>query len=353
MFQNEENGYTIARLNASGSQPEITVVGNLMGVNIGERLRLDGMWINHPQYGRQFEIHRFAVEYPATIEGLCKYLGSGMIRGIGPVTATKIVDRFGLDTLDVIDNEPERLKEVDGIGEQKVLRIAAAWREQRQVKEIMLFLQSNGISTGLAVRIYKQYGDEAIRVVRNDPYRLAKDIYGIGFKTADKIAVQLGIPPDHPSRLQAGIIYALNQMTNEGHCFALSTDLLNSAAGLLESNPALCQPQLDILIRQTDLIAEDEAIYLPPFHYAELGVANRIKRIRGTERDRLAVFRRLDLDSLMGLLQQPASIRLTDQQILAVKLALTEKISIITGGPGTGKSTITDSIVKMLRFQKP
>ena len=226
VFQNDENGYTIARLRTSARDPETTIVGNLMGVNVGERLKMQGFWINHPQYGRQFDVHAFNVEYPATLEGIRKYLGSGMIRGIGPATATKIVDHFGKDTLDVIDTETSRLMEISGIGEKKVERIASAWQEQRLVKEIMIFLQSNGVSTGLAVRIYKQYGDESIRVVRNDPYRLAKDVYGIGFKTADKIAQQIGIPADHPSRIQAGIIFALNQFANDGHCFAQSDPLL-------------------------------------------------------------------------------------------------------------------------------
>ncbi len=351
VFQNDENGYTIARLLASASQPEVTVVGNLAGVNIGERLRIEGFWINHPQYGRQFEIHQYSVEYPATLEGLRKYLGSGMIRGIGPVTATKIVDRFGMETLDIIDNEPVRLSEVPGIGEAKVKRIAQAWNEQRLVKEIMLFLQSNGVSTGLAVRIYKQYGDESIRIVKNDPYRLAKDVYGIGFKTADKIAQQIGIPVDHPSRIQAGIIFALNQYANDGNCFALATELTKTAADLLETEPTICQPQLETLVSLREVIAEDQAIYLPPFYTAEVGVANRIRRMQLSENDRLGAFRRIDWDAMMAILDRQNSIQLTEQQKLAVKMALSEKVSIITGGPGTGKSTITDSIIKLLRMR--
>jgi exodeoxyribonuclease V alpha subunit len=197
VFQNEENGYTVARLRTTGHDPEVTITGNLPGINPGERLRLQGFWINHPQYGRQFEAHTFTVEYPATLEGIRKYLGSGLIRGIGPATATKIVDRFGKATLDIIDQEPQRLIEVPGIGDVKVQRITVAWQEQRMVKDIMVFLQSNDVSTGLAVRIYKQYGAESIRVVSSDPYRLARDVYGIGFKTADKIARQIGIPIDH------------------------------------------------------------------------------------------------------------------------------------------------------------
>ena len=351
VFQNDENGYTIGRLRTAGRDPEVTIVGNLMGVNVGERLKMQGFWVNHPQYGRQFDVHAFTVEYPATLEGIRKYLGSGMIRGIGPVTATKIVDHFGKNTLDIIDNEVGRLAEIPGIGEKKVELIAAAWQEQRLVKEIMLFLQSNGVSTGLAVRIYKQYGDELIRVVRNDPYRLAREVYGIGFKTADKIARQIGIPPDHPSRIQAGLVFALNQFANDGHCFAQSEPLLARAAELLEMDVQACAPQLDILIRQGEVIPEENSIYLPPFHYAEVGVSNRLKRMLSAERDRLSGFRRLDWDALIAILDRQSPIRLTDLQKSAVKMALTEKVSILTGGPGTGKSTITSSIIKLLRMQ--
>src|SRR5512139_1855279 len=174
-FQNEENGYTVARLLAPGQPREITIVGTLTGVNVGERLRLQGFWTNHPQYGRQFEVHSFSVHYPATVEGIRKYLGSGLVRGVGPVTAGRIVDQFGIGTLDVIETEPHRLKEVSGIGDKRVGVIAHAWEEQKQVKEIMLFLQTNGVSSSLAVKIFKQYGDQSISIVKSDPYHLAKD----------------------------------------------------------------------------------------------------------------------------------------------------------------------------------
>jgi exodeoxyribonuclease V alpha subunit len=351
VFQNEENGYTVARLRTTGHDPEVTITGNLPGINPGERLRLQGFWINHPQYGRQFEAHTFTVEYPATLEGIRKYLGSGLIRGIGPATATKIVDRFGKATLDIIDQEPQRLIEVPGIGDVKVQRITVAWQEQRMVKDIMVFLQSNDVSTGLAVRIYKQYGAESIRVVSSDPYRLARDVYGIGFKTADKIARQIGIPIDHPSRIQAGVIFTLNQFANDGHCFALRDQLMNSAAELLETSREQCGIEINNLIQQAVLIAEDEAVYLPPFHYAEVGVANRLKRMLSGERDRLSGFRRLDWDAMITLLDRQSTIKLTDQQKKAVQMALTEKVSILTGGPGTGKSTITASVIKILRVR--
>ena len=346
-FQNDENGYTIAKLIPAGGRQEVTIVGTLSGINVGELLRLQGFWTNHPQYGRQFEVSAFSVHYPATVEGIRKYLGSGLVRGVGPVTASKIVDLFGADTLEIIETQSHRLKEVSGIGDKRIGIIVSAWEEQKQVKEIMLFLQSHGVSTSLAVKIYKQYADQSIPIVKSDPYRLAKDIYGIGFKTADKIARQLGMPPDSPSRIQAGLLHALGSLSNDGHCFATREQLLKEAQQLLEV--LSCEPQLDHLIADEELIAEDVAIYLPPFFRAEVGTANRIRRIQQADRDRLGAFRSLDWDAAFAMLDRQNPIRLTDQQKSAVRMALTNKVSVLTGGPGTGKSTITASIISMLR----
>jgi exodeoxyribonuclease V alpha subunit len=348
-FQNEENGYTIARLIAPGQPREITVVGTLTGVNVGEGLRLQGFWTNHPQYGRQFEVHTFSVHYPATVEGIRKYLGSGLVRGVGPVTASRIVDAFGPDTLEIIENEPHRLKEVSGIGEKRVGVITQAWDEQKQVKEIMLFLQSHGVSTTLAVKIFKQYGDQSIPTVRSDPYRLAKDIYGIGFKTADKIAMQLGMPVDSPSRINAGLMYALSELSNEGHCFSPRPQLIMEAKKILEVQE--CDSQLDLLLVTGELIAEEDAIYLPAFQRAEVGAANRVRRIQLSQRDRLGSFRSFDWDAAFALIDRDNPIHLTQQQSDAVRMALTEKVSVLTGGPGTGKSTITASIIRLLKMR--
>lgn len=352
VYQNEETGYTVARLHVGGNPPEVTIVGNMMGVNVGERLHLQGFWVTHTQYGRQFEVNTYSVEYPATLEGIRKYLGSGMIRGIGRVTASKIVDHFKGDTLDVIDSQPERLSEIPGIGEKKAQLIASAWQEQRLVKEIMLFLQSHNVSTGLAVRIYRQYGDQSIQVVRNDPYRLSRDIFGVGFKTADKIARQIGIQADHPSRIQAGLLYALNELVNDGHCFAQKDLLLAKGQELLEVDKEICLQALEDLVRQQALVDEQGKYYLLPLFVAENNVANRISAIRDHPRDRLAVFRRLDWTALNAILDSRSAFQLTEQQKSAVRMALTEKVSILTGGPGTGKSTITRSIIELLRLQR-
>jgi len=353
-YQNEENGYTVAKVIPKGKNYEVTVIGALTGAQVGESLRLRGVWTSHAKYGRQFEVRSYEVQLPATVEGLRKYLGSGLIKGVGPVNAGRIVDYFGLRTLDVIESDVNLLREVPGIGEKRVARIAAAWEEQKHIKEIMIFLQSHGVSTGLAVKIYKQYGDEAIAIVQRDPYRLAKDIYGVGFKTADKIARQLGMAADAPERLQAGLRYALGQFSDDGHCFATRAQLLEAAAALLEVPREACTAQLDILIRMEEVIAEPgdapetEAIYLPPFFYAERGVANRIRALQTASLDRLAHFRALDWDAAYTWLDQQSGFKLATQQREAVRMALTQKVSILTGGPGTGKTTIVGSILRLL-----
>jgi exodeoxyribonuclease V alpha subunit len=356
-YQNEENGYTVARLIPRGKNQEVTVVGTLSGVNVGEMLHLEGIWTSHPQYGRQFEVRSYSVHYPATVEGLRKYLGSGLVRGVREATAGRIVDHFGLDILEVIENTPERLREVPGIGAHRARAIAEAWEAQKQIKEIMMFLQGHGVSTSLAVRIYKQYGQNAINVVRSNPYQLARDVYGIGFRTADKIARQMGISLSAPERVQAGMLYALSQLSDEGHCYATRDQLMNESVRLLEVSRALCEEQLALLVRMKEFFAEDaksgapgeQAIYLPPFFLSERGTASRLRRIQVSAHDRLADFQNVEWERAFSWLSEQMPIRLTDQQQDAVRMALTAKVSILTGGPGTGKSTITGSIIKLLR----
>jgi exodeoxyribonuclease V alpha subunit len=348
-FQNDENGYTVAKVIPRGKTYEVSVVGNLLGVNVGESLRLYGLWSTHTQYGRQFEVKSYTVQLPATVEGLRKYLGSGLVKGVGPVTANRIVDAFGMETLEVIEHEPHRLREVPGIGERRTEWIAQAWEEQKQIKEIMVFLQGHGVSSGLAVKIYKQYGDASIQIVRTDPYRLSQDIYGIGFKTADKIALQMGLAMDAPARLRAGLLYTLGKLSDEGHCFATRDQLLEEAATILEAPTEACVTQLDGLVHEKALIAEDEAVYLPPFFFAEHGTASRIRRIQSEGRDRLEIFKSLNWEWAFGWLDSTTALHLTGQQKDAIRMALTQKVSILTGGPGTGKSTITGSLIRLLQ----
>lgn len=353
-FHNEENGYTVAKFCPKGKRYEVTVVGAMLGVSVGESLRLSGVWIMHPEYGKQFEVRQYAVQLPATIEGIRKYLGSGLIKGIGPKMAESIVDYFGLETLEVIDGDPTRLAEVPGIGKKRVKLIAAAWEEQQQIKEIMIFLQAHHVSTGLAVKIYKQYGDASVSIVRSDPYRLARDIFGIGFKTADGIAQKMGIAADAPERVRAGLVFAASTFTDEGHVFSTREQLVSTASELLSVDPEQCEWQLDLLLGEKELIADErgERVYLPPFYYAEGGIANKIRLLLTTSRDRLEFYQTANWTAVFRWLDERGPIHLSERQKEAVLLALTRRVVILTGGPGTGKSTVTGTILRLLKAKE-
>src|SRR5690242_18497515 len=262
-YANEETGYTVARVSARGVTTSggelLTVVGNLLGAQPGESLRLEGRWKSHPQYGRQFEVQHFTTVLPATIQGIRRYLGSGLIKGIGPKMAERIVAHFDTDTLRVIEEEPVRLVEVPGLGPKRTAMISRAWEEQKAIKEVMVFLQGVGVSTSLAVRIYKTYRDAAIAVVKNEPYRLAADVWGIGSKTADKIAQPLGIPHDSPARVKAGLQFTLSEATEEGHCYLPREELLRRAAAILGVETALVAGCLEELVREGGVIRESLA----------------------------------------------------------------------------------------------
>src|SRR4051812_754577 len=247
-YVNDETGYTIARVATDRSGADLlTVVGALLGVQPGESLRLVGRWSSHPKFGRQFEVESYTTVLPATIQGIQRYLGSGLVKGIGPVFAERIVGHFGLDTLRVIEEEPGRLIEVPGLGPKRTAKITAAWAEQQAIKEVMVFLQGVGVSTSLAVRIFKQYADASIAVVRNEPYKLAADVWGIGFKTADTIAQAVGIPHDSPERVKAGLQYTLSEATDDGHCYLPQAQLITDAAKILDVPTALVGACLDTL----------------------------------------------------------------------------------------------------------
>ncbi len=358
-FHNEENGYTVAQLAPEGQSGTVTVVGAMLGINIGEAVELTGAWMAHPQYGRQFKAESVRAVLPATIAGLEKYLGSGLIKGIGPVTARRIVRKFGLDTLRVIEETPQRLHEVLGVGRKRVDLITRAWAEQRKIKEVMLFLQSHNVSTGLAVKIYKQYGNDAIEVVRHDPYRLARDIFGIGFITADKIARALGIAADAPERVAAGVAYVLSQAADEGNVYLPAAELRKRAGEMLGVPEALVEQAIAALAEEEQVhvegdaaaglprLAEERPVYLIPFYYGEVGVANRLRRLAEAGPDRLAMFRRFDWPAAFAALQAQSRQALTARQMEAVQAALTRRITVLTGGPGTGKTTTVRSIIRL------
>ncbi len=371
-FHNEENGYTVARVTPEGKDYTVTVVGPMIGVNVGETIRCEGMWTVHPQYGRQFKAVRVETVYPATLAGIEKYLGSGLIRGIGPVTARRIVRKFGMDTLRVIEEEPDRLLEVLGVGPKRVAMIKAAWEEQREIKDVMVFLQSHGVSTGLAVKIYKQYGKEAIHVLQTDPYRLAREVYGIGFLTADKIARGLGIPEDAPERIAAAIAYLLSQEADKsGHVYLPRSELLQRAQEILGVPPERILEAIETLQEQGQIelepideimseqgvpvraVAEEQAVYLVPFHRAEIGVAHRLQRLLDVPDanlfgSRLYMFHQFDWESAFAAVQQETGVRLNADQRRAVRTALTSPVSVLTGGPGTGKTTTVQTIIRFL-----
>jgi exodeoxyribonuclease V alpha subunit len=407
-YHNEENGYTVAKLTPERSPAqsfgrgyEVPIVGNMANLNVGESVELTGRWTVHAEYGRQFLVESLRTVLPATVAGIEKYLGSGLIKGVGPVTAKRIVKHFGLETLEIIDDAPERLIEVPGVGRKRVRLIKQAWAEQRAIKEVMLFLQSHGISTSLATKIYKQYGDSAIQMVQQDPYRLASDIYGIGFLTADKIARSLGIPADSPQRVAAGVAYALTKAAEDGHVYLPSAELVERATELLDVTPAqvgmgvlhlwergglqvaaqpggvavapgeLNQPAPDPASadvpqlvaeagqlyatasrEQVDvLLAGAHAFYLTPLFYSEMGVANGVHRICGAGYSALQQTFAFGFDwpAAFEAVAQQSGLQLAPQQRAAAQAALTYRLTVLTGGPGTGKTTTVHTILQLAR----
>ncbi|WP_410538470.1 ATP-dependent RecD-like DNA helicase [Streptomyces sp. KL2] len=363
-YANEENGYTVARVDTGRGGELLTVVGSLLGAQVGESLRMEGRWGSHPQYGRQFTVENYTTVLPATVQGIRRYLGSGLIKGIGPKIAERIVDHFGLETLEVIENEPERLIEVPGLGPKRTKLIGAAWEEQKAIKEVMVFLQGVGVSTSIAVRIYKKYGDASISVVRNQPYRLAADVWGIGFLTADRIAQAVGIPHDSPDRVKAGLQYALSQSADQGHCYLPEERLIADTVKLLQVDTGLVIDCLGELAGEEEGVVREQvpdpehpgervsAVYLVPFHRAELSLSAQLLRLLRTEEDRIPAFRDVDWEAALSWLAGRTGAELAPEQRDAVKLALTQKVAVLTGGPGCGKSFTVRSVVELARAKR-
>ncbi len=365
-YANEETGYTVARVATDRSSDLLTVVGPLLGAQPGESLRLRGRWKSHPQYGRQFEVEAYQTVLPATIQGIRRYLGSGLIKGIGPKMAERIVDHFGETTLQLIEEQPDRLVEVPGLGPKRTGMITAAWEQQRAIKEVMVFLQGVGVSTSLAVRIYKAYRDEAIEVVRREPYRLAADVWGIGFKTADQIAQRLGISHDSPERVKAGLQFTLSEAADDGHCYLPETELVAKAAELLSVDAELGRRCLEELVAEDGVVAEPlptagspddpedkgRAVWLVPFHRAEAALAAGLLRLLDAPSDRLTWSRAVDWTVALDWLGRTMGVTLAPEQAAAVRLALTEPVAVLTGGPGCGKSYTVRAIVALARAKQ-
>ena len=379
-YQSPETGYSVLKCAVKNYNDLITVVGNLVDANVGSVLLIDGNWKVDAKYGRQFLAERWEETMPATVFGIEKYLGSGLIKGVGQKFAKKIVQQFGTDTLEIIETDVQRLLEVPGIGKKRVDKIAKSWERQKEIKNVMLFLQDHGMSTAFAAKIYRQYGNESIPKVKENPFRLADDIWGIGFKTADNIAMKLGIGKEAFIRLRSGIMYTLSELADEGHVYAERDQLIRKASALLEAEDTSIIMTMDQMLKDEELICEKiivpqfapdeiipkdaakeiekECIYLPPFYFAEVGVANKLKKLAvEPAADRLWVSlmkARQDtgnpeLSVDVDKIQNTVNMKYDEVQVEAIRRAATAKVLVLTGGPGTGKTTTTQGIIAAYR----
>ena len=347
-FHNAENGFCVLRVKARGERDLITVLGHAAMISAGEFVQASGTWINDRTHGVQFRASFLKATAPTTVEGIEKYLGSGMIRGIGPVYAKKLVRAFGEAVFDVIEQEPPRLRQVTGIGPKRAERIIAGWAEQKVIREIMLFLHSNGVSTSRAVRIYKTYGADAVQLISENPYRLARDIRGIGFRTADQIAAKIGIEKTALIRVRAGISYALAEAMDDGHCGLPAEELISLAQQLLEVPAELVETALSLELQGGAVIADDldgrRCVFLAGLHRAEREIAEKLKALAVGK----PPWPLIDADKAIPWVEKRTKLALAETQIEAVRVSLASKVLVITGGPGVGKTTLVNSILKIL-----
>jgi exodeoxyribonuclease V alpha subunit len=351
-FFNEETGFAVLKVKVRGHREPVAVVGSLPSVNAGEWLTAEGHWVQDREFGLQFRGGRLTVTPPTTKAGIEKYLGSGMVKGVGPVIAKKLVEHFGEAVLDIIENASARLERVEGIGPTRRRRIKAAWAEQKVIREIMLFLHSHGVSTSRAVRIYKTYGQESVETVRANPYTLAKDIHGIGFKTADQIARNVGIPIDSLIRAAAGLDHVLLEATGEGHCALPVETLLDEAGKLLLLEQPIVETALNQALEARQLLREtldeQDLIFLPNLKRAEEQVASRIRQLCTGP----STYPAMDLEKALVWCQEKTGQELAPSQQAAFRQALTSRMLILTGGPGVGKTTLVNAILRVLTAKK-
>ena len=357
-YQNPENGYSVLKVHIKGYDDLVTVVGNLLDANVGSVLVIEGDWKVDARYGRQFAAQKWEETLPATVYGMEKYLGSGLIKGVGPQYARKIVQKYGVDTFAVIEDNIQLLIEIPGIGQKRIRMIAESWERQKEVKNIMLFLQEHGVSTAFAAKIYRQYGNDSIAVMKENPFRLADDIWGIGFKTADSIASKLGFGRETYVRLRSGILYACGELADEGHVYAVQEQLIGKAAVLLEAQESCIVMTMDQMLKDKDLIREKDTVYLPPFYYAEIGTASKLRKLASVPGEdqlwkRLARARQetgnYELSVDVGRIQQAVNMEYDAVQAEAIRQSAMAKVLILTGGPGTGKTTVTQGIIAAYR----
>ncbi len=354
-YTNEENGFTIAKVRVYGNPELVTVVGNFIEPVPGEIINMRGEWVNHPKYGEQFKVTQYETSVPASVHGIQKYLGCGLIKGIGPIIAKRIVTKFGEETLEVIENEIDRLAEVNGIGGKRTTMVKKAWDEQKEIRNVMLFLQSHGVSSAYATKIFKHYGDRSIAVVKKNPYRLATDIFGIGFVTADQIAGKLGFTKDSQLRVEAGILYVLHQLADDGHVYYPYNLLMEKCSEVLEVKYDIIVRALGTIAFEKRILIEDlndsieefkennKAVYLSKYHVCETGVAAKMKLLLKTP----STIREIHSEKAVDWVQKRLAITLATKQVEAIKCCLKNKVTVITGGPGTGKTTIINAILKI------
>ena len=351
-YNDAESGYAVLRIAVKGYPDLVTAVGTIASPAVGEVLNMRGVWIEHPKFGSQFKIMEYKSFAPSSVKGMEKYLGSGLIKGIGPSIAEKIVSLFGADAFEILDSHPERLIEIEGVGEKKAAAIQEAWLEQREVRGVMLFLQSHGIGTGYALRVFRHYGSASVRVLEENPYRLAIDIFGIGFMTADKIASGMGFSRESPLRIRAGVLHVMNELTREGHVFVPVEELTASAAEILSVSSEVVEKGIeDARLNQelniegyTDADKKDDcAVYLPAFHYAEVHSAKNLCSILSSPFNGQYA----DPEVVIPWVQRELGISFAGRQTEALKTALSSQVMVITGGPGTGKTTLIKAIMKI------
>lgn len=341
-YQNQENGWSVMRVKVKGYDNLVTLTGSLLDVPVGSVLLVDGDWRVDPRYGQQFVAQSWTEVMPATIYGIEKYLGSGLIKGIGPVYAKAIVSRFGLETINVIENDIERLLEVPRLGRKRMEKIRESWEKQKDIKEVMVFLQGYGVSTAFAAKIYRKYEKESIAKVKENPYQLADDIWGIGFKTADGIASKMGYEKNDPRRCRSGILYTLNELAEEGHVYAEPEQLVDAAVKLLDAEESPVRQALASMIEANDVVSDNEVIYLSPFYHAENGSAKRLQSLL-SDTSLFNADIAAEPEAKYG--DKPGDIVYDEVQLAAIQKALDSKVMVLTGGPGTGKTTTTQGII--------
>ncbi|MFI3209894.1 MAG: ATP-dependent RecD-like DNA helicase [Peptostreptococcaceae bacterium] len=350
VFRNEENGFTIAQL--SNSSEDICIVGCMPTIQIGESIEVEGKWTNHQKFGLQFQVSSFMPVTPSSVEGIYVYLSSGMINGVGEKMAKKIIDKFGVDTLNVIQNEPEKLTEIEGIGKKKIEQIIKSYEEDRELRNIIITLSPYGITPAYCLKIYKKYKENAISIINENPYRLADEIYGIGFKIADKIAGKLGIAKDSDKRISQGIIYTLSNATTNGHTFLPRNELILNSINLLGVDKILVEQNVDSLMFNKKIYIErfnnEENVYLISYYICESSVSENIITLCNYGFENLNI----DIDDEIKVVEKSENIVLAKNQVLAVKEAINSGVVIITGGPGTGKTTTINTIIKIFENNK-